>query len=291
MLVAIYVHLIQNFVLTAAKILSHKMNPIFKKIVNSPVFNWIVASIIIVNCFLIGVEQSYQSKLITGIQDLCIVLFILEIILRWLGRVSTSIFFKNAWNLLDLGLIIISLIPEGLFENSDLLTAFRIVRVIRIIRLVKVFPETIAMFRVIQNSFGTLFRVISLLIVLMYFYSLIGIILFKGKIHVENKFNEKFDPFGDVGEALFSLFRVTTGEDWTDLRYDLLSSNSSSLIVNIYFVSWVIFSTFFLLNIIIGAVVKNYDSEYTNDKNAKQDEELRQLRTEIGKLKKVKDEM
>ena len=267
------------------------MSSIFKKIVNSSVFNWIVASIIIVNCFLIGVEQSYQSKLITVIQDLCIVLFILEIILRWLGRKSTSIFFKNTWNLLDLGLIIISLIPEGLFENSDLITAFRIVRVIRIIRLVKVFPETIAMFRVIQNSFGTLFRVISLLVVLMYFYSLIGIILFKGKIHVENKFNEKFDPFGDVGEALFSLFRVTTGEDWTDLRYDLLSSDSSSLIVNIYFVSWVIFSTFFLLNIIIGAVVKNYDSEYTNDKNYRQDEELRQLRKEINELKQVKDEV
>ena len=155
------------------------MSSIFKKIVNSSVFNWIVASIIIVNCFLIGVEQSYQSKLITVIQDLCIVLFILEIILSWLGRKSTSIFFKNTWNLLDLGLIIISLIPEGLFENSDLITAFRIVRVIRIIRLVKVFPETIAMFRVIQNSFGTLFRVISLLVVLMYFYSLIGIIYLK----------------------------------------------------------------------------------------------------------------
>jgi voltage-gated sodium channel len=211
--------------------------------------------------------------------------------LRWLARKSTLIFFKNPWNLLDLGLIIISLIPEGLFENSDLLTAFRIIRVIRIIRLVKVFPETIAMFKVIQNSFGALFRVISLLIVLMYFYALIGIILFKGKIHVENKFNETFDPFGNVGEALFSLFRVTTGEDWTDLRYDLLSSDSSSWIVNIYFVSWLILSAFFLLNIIIGAVVKNYDSEYSNDKNAKQDEELKQLKIEITKLKEAKREM
>ena len=66
-----------------------------------------------------------------------------------------------------------------------------------------------------------------------------------------------------------------------------LSLNS----VNIYFVSWVIFSTFFLLNIIIGAVVKNYDSEYTNDKNYRQDEELRQLRKEISELKQIKDEV
>jgi voltage-gated sodium channel len=157
--------------------------------------------------------------------------------------------------------------------------------VIRIIRLVKVFPETLAILRVIKNSFGALLRIISLLIILMYFYAIVGVILFKGKTHVSNKFNDSFDPFGNISEALFSLFRVTTGEDWTDLRYDLLSSDVSSWIVNIYFVSWLIFSAFFLLNIIIGAVVKNYDSEYSNDKNAKQDEELKQLRTQINKLK------
>ena len=61
--------------------------------------------------------------------------------------------------------------------------------------------------------------------------------------------------------------------------------------VNIYFVSWLILSAFFLLNIIIGAVVKNYDSEYSNDKNAKQDEELKQLKIELNKLKEVKREL
>ena len=125
----------------------------------------------------------------------------------------------------------------------------------------------------------------------MYFYALVGIILFKGKTQILNNFNKTFDPFGNVGEALFSLFRVTTGEDWTDLRYDLLSSDVPFWVVNIYFVSWLILSAFFLLNIIIGAVVKNYDSVYSNDKNAKLDEEIRQLKTEISELKQVQDEV
>jgi uncharacterized membrane-anchored protein YhcB (DUF1043 family) len=71
----------------------------------------------------------------------------------------------------------------------------------------------------------------------------------------------------------------------------LLSSDVSSWIVNIYFVSWLILSAFFLLNIIIGAVVKNYDSEYSKDKSAKQDEELNQLRIQIDELKRSKNEM
>jgi voltage-gated sodium channel len=261
------------------------MNVISKKIVASQAFNVAVALIILVNCILIGIEQSYQTELISWTQDVCIILFIAEIIIRWLARNSVISFLKNIWNIIDITLIIVSLVPESLFVNSDLLTIFRIVRVIRIIRLVKVFPETLAILRVIKNSFGALLRIISLLIILMYFYAIVGVILFKGKTHVSNKFNDSFDPFGNISEALFSLFRVTTGEDWTDLRYDLLSSDVSSWIVNIYFVSWLIFSAFFLLNIIIGAVVKNYDSEYSNDKNAKQDEELKQLRTQINKLK------
>lgn len=81
------------------------------------------------------------------------------------------------------------------------------------------------------------------------------------------------------------------GEDWTDLRYDLLSSDVSNWIVNIYFVSWLILSAFFLLNIIIGAIVKNYDSEYSKDNNTKQDEELKQLRIQIEKLKRTNHEM
>ena len=125
----------------------------------------------------------------------------------------------------------------------------------------------------------------------MYFYALVGVILFKGKTHVSNKFNDIFDPFGNISEALFSLFRVTTGEDWTDLRYDLLSSDVPDWIVNIYFVSWLILSAFFLLNIIIGAVVKNYDSEYSNDKQAKQDEELKQLKMQINRLKTTDDDL
>ena len=144
------------------------MNFFLKKIVASQAFNIAVAFIILVNCILIGIEQSYQSELISLTQDACIVLFIFEIIARWLARNSVISFFKNIWNIIDLTLIIVSLIPESLFINSDLLTIFRIVRVVRIIRLIKVFPETLAILRVVKNSFAALLRIISLLIILIH---------------------------------------------------------------------------------------------------------------------------
>ena len=74
---------------------------------------------------------------------------------------------------------------------------------------------------------------------LFYFVSLaIGIILFEGQMTVVNSDNQVIDPYGSIGETFFSLFRITTGEDWTDLRYELLGRGKSDLVVNLYHVSW-----------------------------------------------------
>jgi hypothetical protein len=58
------------------------MNVISKKIVASQAFNVAVAFIILVNCILIGIEQSYQTELISWTQDVCIILFIASNIRR-----------------------------------------------------------------------------------------------------------------------------------------------------------------------------------------------------------------
>ena len=71
------------------------MNLFFKKTVASQAFNIAVAFIILVNCILIGIEQSYQSDLISWTQDACIILFIVEISARWLARNSVISFFKK----------------------------------------------------------------------------------------------------------------------------------------------------------------------------------------------------
>ena len=94
------------------------MNLFFKKIVFSKVFNIAVAFIILVNCILIGIEQSYQSELISLTQDACIILFIVEIIARWLARNSVISFFKNIWNIIDLLLIVYCCFVKQFYTRS-----------------------------------------------------------------------------------------------------------------------------------------------------------------------------
>ena len=91
------------------------------------------------------------------------------------------------------------------------------------------------------------------------------------------------DPYGDLGEAFFTLFRILTGEDWTDLRYNLLtneftkkqqkgsfSSNpdeadfmntvpkTSNWVVTLFHVSWMVIAAYLLVNLVVGAIVNNF---------------------------------
>ena len=74
------------------------------------------------------------------------------------------------------------------------------------------------------------------------------------------------DPYGDLGEAFFTLFRILTGEDWTDLRYNLLQNDyikgnvpsSTNATVTFYHVSWMVIAAYLLINLVIGAIVNNF---------------------------------
>ena len=74
------------------------------------------------------------------------------------------------------------------------------------------------------------------------------------------------DPFGTIGEAFFTLFRALTGEDWTDLRYNLITASNLGVIdvnpsvITVFLVSWFCIAAFLLLNLVTGAVINNYQN-------------------------------
>ena len=131
----------------------------------------------------------------------------------------------------------------------------------RVIRLLKAFPELQLIAKVLFRSICSLAYICVLVLLVVYLYAVIGVILFRGKSEVITGIGSVKDPFGSVPEGMFSMFRVLTGEDWTDLRYDLLSNESMTYdgMITFFFLSFFIISAFLLINIVVGAVVNNYD--------------------------------
>lgn len=262
------------------------------KLAHANWFSNLITVIIIVNAILIGVQTEVHNVIINNIQHTILGIFILEIFIRWFGRNSTKEYVNNYWNWFDIVIVLIALIPPAIFADGAALSALRVARVFRVIRMFKAFPELQLLVKVLLRSFQSVYFACLLLLVFMYMYSVIGVTLFRGLTTVETAHSNNVDPFGNILEAFFSLFRVTTGEDWTDLRYDLMTQ-TSNLIINTYFISWYILSAFLLINIVFGAIINNYEIVYSEEaeKSDKEDKIEDPLLDKISGLEKKIDSL
>lgn len=264
-----------------------------KKIIFHKTFEWFIAGVILINSIFIGVETYFTSPMILMIQNIALGIFTIELILRWLSKVSIKKFFSDGWNIFDLSIVLVSYIPESLFTDTTMITAIRILRVFRIFRLLRAFPELKIMTSVLIRSLSTLLYNGIFFFIFMYLFAIIGITLFKlpdaattGTVkakemseflaQVPNAPSISPDPYGSLGETMFTLFRILTGEDWTDLRYNLVQASRMDVIdvnetvITIYHVSWFVVATFLLLNLLVGAILNNYQIVMEEFKNQKE---------------------
>lgn len=272
---------------------------IAKKIILHKTFEWFIAGVILVNCIFIGVETYFANPIIQIIQNVALGFFTIEIILRWIAKENIKKFFSDGWNLFDLSIVLVSFIPESLFTDSSIITAIRVLRVFRVFRLLRAFPELKFMTAVLIRSLSTLLYNGLFFFIFMYLFAIIGITIFKlpdttttdaVKAKALSEFISQVpnapgvspDPYGSLGETMFTLFRILTGEDWTDLRYNLVQASRMNVIdvhetiITIYHVSWFVVATFLLLNLLVGAILNNYQivmEEFKKEKNNKTNNE------------------
>ena len=244
-------------------------------------FEFLIVGVIIINSILIGVETYIVTPTILLIQHTILGIFTFEIIVRFIARTDTKSFFKSGWNLFDLSLVLISYIPESLFEGSSTIMIIRILRIFRVLRLLRASEEIKLIVAVLSKSFSALFYNGVFFAIFIYLFAIIGYSLFKlpdyGSLNPEMqaKYHEYLeiapnspisspDPYGTLSESAFTLFRALTGDDWADLRYNLVKANelglvhTSSLTITGFHVIWFILAAFLLLNLVVGAIVNNY---------------------------------
>lgn len=254
---------------------------IAKQISTNKWFELSIMFIILLNSVLIGVELYTNNETIKLIQNIILGIFTIEILIRFIAADSVLSFFKDGWNLFDLSLVVIGYIPTTIVSNGATLMALRVLRVFRILRLLRAAKEVKLIVSVLIKSMSAMFYNLILFVIFIYLYAVAGVSMFRlpdpNKLNGDAKIRyEKFmeeapnapanspDPFGNLGEASFTLFRELTGEDWTDIRYNLVTASKYDLIkinptvVTIYHVSWFCISAFLLLNLVTGAIINNY---------------------------------
>ena len=220
-----------------------------KRIVESPRFEPFMIGLILVNAVLIGLETSrefvasYNGWLHVG-NDIILGFFIVEAVLKITAVAPRwKLYFGDGWNLFDLAVIVLSLIPA----TGEFALVARLVRILRILRLVSAVPQLRLIIATLVRSIPSMGHVILLMSIIFYIYAVTG-------FHLFSEVDE--EHWGSLGAALLTLFQMVTLEGWVEIMESAMEATPYAWI---YFVTFVLLGTFVVLNLFIAVVINNLE--------------------------------
>ncbi len=275
---------------------------VIRRLVINRRFEYAAMAVIIFNSVLIGVETYFTSPVLHYLNYACLVLFTIELWLRFMARYSNKEFFQNRWNLFDMVIIFAGYIPPSFVaDNAVLIEVLRLIRILRVLRLLRTMEELRLIVTVLIRSLRTLTYNLIVMFIFLYMFAITGIYLFRlpnpdtATPEQQAAFAQlqeiaswpselEDDPYGNLSEALFTLVRCMSGDGWSDIRNNLCVASRLGLIrasevtVTSFHIVWYILAAFLLINIIIGAVLNNFE---TTMRQKEQDKQKRELQQEI----------
>ena len=231
---------------------------------------------IVLNAVVLGVMTSdqFDKGALQTLDYVLLGIFVVELVLRLYAHGWA--FFRDPWSVFDLLVVAIALIPA-----SGGLSILRALRIIRALRLVTAVPGIRRVVRGLLAAMPGMFSIVLLLCLVLY----VGAVLATEMYGASTP-----QHFGSIGRSLFTLFQVMTGEAWPDVAGDVLEHHPSAWI---FFVAYILVSTFVVLNLFTAVVVSAMESERQEDQtvDATLLAEIRALRGEIAQLRAERAEL
>ena len=236
-------------------------------------FEFFVITVIIISALEIGAKTydlSPTSLLVTKYLDVFITLFFLfEITVRFVSEENKKDFFKSGWNIFDTAVVVISLIP---INESEMALLARLIRIFRVLRMISIIPELRILINSLLEALPRLGYVVLLMFIIFYIYAAVGSFLF-----------QDINPvlWGNIAISMLTLFRVMTFEDWTDIQYETMEVYPMSWI---FYMTFIFFTAFAFLNMVIGIVVGVMDEEMHKER-LKSEPSMNELQDQIQDIR------
>ncbi len=183
----------------------------FENLRSNRIFELFVVMVIVFSALMVGAKTyNMPEAALIAIQWLDIlitVIFLIEIIVRFIGEEVKKNFFKSGWNIFDSLVVIVSLIP---IEGSEMALVGRLIRIFRVLRMISIIPELRLLLNSLLKALPQLGYVVLLMFIIFYIYAAIGSTIFASINSV---------LWGDISIAMLTLFRVMTFEDWTESEF------------------------------------------------------------------------
>ena len=210
--------------------------------IERPIIQNAIVALISFNSLIIGLETSpaimdRYGHVIDQIDLVILAIFILEMLVKMYAYGLR--FFKSAWNLFDVSVILISVLPA-----AGSFAVFRALRILRTLRLLKNVPKLKLIIESLLHAVPSIGWIMVLLLIIFYVFAIIGTNIFGGEFPAY---------FGTFGDSMFTLFQIMTLESWSSgIARPILDTNP---LAAVYFVIFILIATYTTLNIFIAIVV------------------------------------
>uniref|UniRef100_A0A8C2L3M7 Voltage-dependent L-type calcium channel subunit alpha n=1 Tax=Cyprinus carpio TaxID=7962 RepID=A0A8C2L3M7_CYPCA len=300
-------------------------------------FEIIILLTIFANCVALAVflpmpeEDTNNTNLtLESLEYIFLVIFTLECFLKIVAYgllFHEGAYLRNCWNILDFVIVFMGLftlvvdtintiagVPTEKGGGFDM-KALRAFRVLRPLRLVSGVPSLQVVMSSILKSMLPLFHIALLVFFMVTIYAIMGLELFKCKMHktcyyqgtniIAVRENEKPSPcaqaghgrrctingtecragwpgpnfgithFDNFGFAMLTVFQCITTESWTDVLYWINDAMGNDW-PWIYFLTLILVGSFFILNLVLGALSGEFTKEREKSRSRGEYQKLRE---------------
>uniref|UniRef100_A0A673HMF7 Voltage-dependent L-type calcium channel subunit alpha n=2 Tax=Cyprinidae TaxID=7953 RepID=A0A673HMF7_9TELE len=300
-------------------------------------FEIIILLTIFANCIALAVflpmpEEDINNTNLTleSLEYIFLLIFTLECFLKIVAYgllFHEGAYLRNCWNMLDFVIVFMGLFTLGVDTINTIagvpkekgggfdMKALRAFRVLRPLRLVSGVPSLQVVMSSILKSMLPLFHIALLVFFMVTIYAIMGLELFKCKMHktcyyqgtniIAIRENEKPSPcaqaghgrrctingtecragwpgpnfgithFDNFGFAMLTVFQSITMESWTDVLYWIHDAMGNDW-PWIYFLTLMLLGSFFILNLVLGVLSGEFTKEREKSRSRGEYQKLRE---------------
>ncbi|PWA33292.1 hypothetical protein CCH79_00013620, partial [Gambusia affinis] len=289
-------------------------------VITHKLFDHVVLVFIFLNCITIALERpdipphSPERVFLSVSNYIFTVIFLAEMAIKVVALgfcFGNQTYLQSSWNVLDGVLVFVSLVDIlvslAYTGTNRILGILRVLRLLRTLRPLRVISRAPGLKLVVETLITSLRPIGNIVLICCAFFIVFGILgvqLFKGKFyHCEGldtknvtnrsdcelanyKWIRRKYNFDNLIQALMSLFVLSCKDGWVNIMYDGLDAvgpvRNHNPWMLLYFISFLLIVSFFVLNMFVGVVVENFHK-------CRQDQEEEEARLREEKRLKMID--
>lgn len=259
--------------------------------IESPGVQRFIVAVIVLNAITLGMETSPGLRASIGhwlhaFDLVALAIFVLELAVKLYA--FRARFFRSAWNVFDLVVVGIALVPA-----SGPFAVLRALRVLRVLRLVSMMPRLRFVVEALLAAVPGIAAIAGLMGLIYYVFAVVATGLFGADFPAW---------FGSLGKSLYSLFQIMTLESWSmGIVRPVMEVHPWAWA---FFVPFILIATFTMLNLFIAIIVNTMQSLHDEEKEetleamrsltaeeaAGLEAEVRGLRRDVAELRSLLQE-